>query len=385
MQEIVGGARLPTFGSDAEDLTDLAALVVERFAAAPCAVVAGARRDGHGWRFGVGAAGRLGSGEAARPATAGTLFDLASLTKPVTALTLARLERARTLSRREPLADVLPALAQTASALIPLDLLSAHRGGLDGHRPLYAPLLDGRAVDREAALREAADARRTDAQGPAPSEGFAPVYSDLGYLLLGAALSVRGGDDVDRVMEREVLRPLELELALDSARALRASDPRFDERVAPTEVVPWRGGVICGAVHDENAFALAGDGAEGHAGLFGDALSVARLGVSILRALAGELPGWLEPGDLAPLVRERAGGSLLAGFDRKSGDAPSAGARFGARTFGHLGFTGTSVWMDPDAGLVGVLLTNRVHPTRASDAIRRARPAVYDALAERMR
>ena len=76
--------------------------------------------------------------------------------------------------------------------------------------------------------------------------------------------------------------------------------------------------------------------------------------------------------------------SETPGFDHRSGEAPSSGGRFGARTFGHLGFTGTSVWLDPDAGLVGVLLTNRVHPTRASDAIRRARPATYDALAAAM-
>jgi CubicO group peptidase (beta-lactamase class C family) len=80
------------------------------------------------------------------------------------------------------------------------------------------------------------------------------------------------------------------------------------------------------------------------------------------------------------------GGSHRAGFDSKSGDAPSAGARFGPRTFGHLGFTGTSLWIDPDAKLVGVLLTNRVHPSRTAtaDAIRRARPAAYDAIASAM-
>jgi CubicO group peptidase (beta-lactamase class C family) len=366
----------------ARDLSAAAALVVERLRAAPCAVVAAARRDGRGWRLGVGAAGSLSADEGAARATAETYFDLASLTKPVTALALARLERRGLVARRERLADALPEIAGTASAEVPIDLLAAHRGGLDGHRPLYAPLVDGRPVDRLAALREAAEARRAGCEGPPPAEGFAPVYSDLGYLLVGAALAARGGDDVDRLMEREVAAPLGL--AIGSARGLRARDPRFDERVAPTEVVAWRGGVVRGAVHDENAWAIARDAAAGHAGLFGDAASVARLGAAILDALAGRTPGWLEPDDLAPLVRDRPGGSLLAGFDRRSGDAPSSGARFGARTFGHLGFTGTSVWMDPDAGLVGVLLTNRVHPTRAADAIRRARPAAYDAIVELM-
>jgi CubicO group peptidase (beta-lactamase class C family) len=300
----------------------------------------------------------------------------------VTALAMARLERAGKLAREEALADVLPGLHESRSARVSLDLLAAHRAGLDGHRPLYAPLVEGLFVDFAGSLRTAADARRADCQGDPPAEGFAPVYSDLGYLLIGEAIAARGGDDLDRIAEREVLDPLGLTIA--SARRFRERDPSFDARVAPTEVVAWRGGVLRGAVHDENAWALVGSASAGHAGLFGDAMSVARLGVAILEALAGNAPSWLSPTDLEPLVRTRPGGSLLAGFDRRSGDAPSSGARFGPRTFGHLGFTGTSLWMDPDAKLVGVLLTNRVHPTRENAAIRRARPAAYDAIAAAM-
>jgi CubicO group peptidase (beta-lactamase class C family) len=364
------------------DLSAIAALAVDHHRAAPCAVVAAAVRRGGVVHRGLGAAGRLWSDADAPPARPDTLFDLASLTKPVTALALARLARAGLLGRGEPLAEVLPALAGTRSARTPLDLLSAHRAGLDAHRPLYAPLLRGGAVDAAAALLVAADARRPGCDGDPPPDGFPPVYSDLGYLLLGAALAARGGDALDAVLDREVLAPLGLDVA--SARRFRARGVGFDARVAPTEIVPWRDGVIRGVVHDENAWALVGDGAAGHAGLFGDARSVLDLGLAVLDALAGRSPSFLGPGDLAPLVRDRPGGSLLAGFDRRSGAAPLSGARFGARTFGHLGFTGTSLWIDPDAELVGVLLTNRVHPLRTGDAIRRARPAVYDALAAAM-
>ncbi len=371
------------------DLGAVADLAVGTHRAAPGACVAAAWRESGAFRFGLGAAGRLTFDDAAPEVLVATPFDLASVTKPLTALALARLERRGALSRRERLGDVVPALASTRSARVPLDLLSAHRAGLDAHRPLYAPLLDGATVDLERAIAIAADARRPECEGEPPPEGFAPVYSDLGYLLLGAAIAARGGADLDEVVAREITGPLglspaasagEVPGAIASARQLRARDPRFDERVAPTEHVPWRGGVVRGAVHDENAWAVGRDASCGHAGLFGDALAVARLGAAILAALAGELPGWLTPEELAPLLRERPGGSLLAGFDRRSGESPTSGARFGARTFGHLGFTGTSLWIDPDASLVGVLLTNRVHPTRAADAIRRARPAVYDAL-----
>ena len=364
------------------DLSAVAAIAVEQHRAAPAAVVAAAlRRDGVFVR-GIGAAGRLWPADDAPPATTDTLFDLASVTKPVTALALARLERAGRIRRAELLGDVLPSLAGTRSGRVPLDLLAAHRAGLDGHRPLYAPLVEGGAVDAAASLVVAADARREGCEGDPPPEGFAPVYSDLGYLLLGAAIATRAGTDLDAVLAREVSAPLGLCIA--SARQHRVVDPPFEEQVAPTEIVAWRGGMIRGAVHDENAWALARDGAAGHAGLFGDAGSVVDLGIAVLDVLAGRRPSFLDAADLAPLVRDRPGGSLLAGFDRRSGPTPLSGSRFGARTFGHLGFTGVSLWIDPDAELVGVLLTNRVHPTRATDAIRRARPAVYDALADAM-
>ena len=132
-------------------------------------------------------------------------------------------------------------------------------------------------------------------------------------------------------------------------------------------------------MHDENAFALYADGAAGHAGLFGDAAAVLRFGEAMLRATMLD-DGWLGPADVEPLIRPRPGGTLRAGFDGRSDASPSSGARLGPGAFGHLGFTGTSVWIDPDARFVGVLLTNRVHPTRNHIAIREARPVVYDAM-----
>lgn len=366
--------------ADELDLEEVAAVAVRDFEASPCAVVATAVRRGQNGRSGAGSFGRLWYADAAPRATAETPFDLASVTKPFTALALARLERLGVLSRRERLGDVLPELAGTASAALPLDLFAAHRAGLDGHRPLYAPLLELRPVDRLEALRIAADARRDEISGAAPVDGFAPVYSDLGYLLLGEAIAVRAGEPLEAVIVREIVRPLGLRIG--TADQLAASEPSFDEEVAPTEDVAWRGGTIRGRVHDENAWALAGRAMCGHAGLFGDARSVLRLGIALLEALAGERPDWLGPDDLEPMIRVRPGGSLRAGFDGRTGETPSSGARFGPRTFGHLGFTGTSLWIDPDAERAAVLLTNRVHPTRAKDAIRRARPAVYDRLVE---
>jgi serine-type D-Ala-D-Ala carboxypeptidase len=363
------------------DLGGVARLVVDEVGASAAAVVAGAIRRGAVFELGLGVAGALTRDPGAEPARIDTPFDLASVTKPVVALALARLERAGVLARSEHLSAILPELGGTPSAGVPLDLFLAHRAGLDGHRPLYAPLVTEGSVDRAASLIEAASARRQGCEGAPPPEGFPPTYSDLGYLLVGEAIARRTGLALDEVIAREVAEPLGL--AIRSARQWEAIEPARFARVAPTEIVAWRGGAITGRVHDENAFALAVDGAAGHAGLFGDALSVARLGAAILDALAGR-GDWLGPADLAPLVRPRPGGSHLAGFDKKSGDAPSAGARFGPETFGHLGFTGTSLWIDPQAEIAGVLLTNRVHPTRDDITIRAARPRAYDALFEAM-
>jgi CubicO group peptidase (beta-lactamase class C family) len=357
------------------NLSSVARLVVEEHGAAPGAVVAGAI----GELVGLGAAGRLSHDPGAGAVDADTPFDLASVTKPVVALTLARLERRGVLARGEPLGEVLRLVADTPSAGVPLDLLAAHRSGLEAHIKIYEPLLRGATVDRDTALRIAAGSRRADALGEPPSPGFAPVYSDMGYLLLGAAIEARTGEPLDVTVRREVLAPLGVDRTVGSARQLRASMPRFDERVAPTEDLPFRGGVVRGLVHDENAFAISGDALSGHAGLFGDARSVLAIGRAVLGALSRD-DGWLGPDDLAPLVAARPGGSLLAGFDRRSGDAPSSGARLGPSTFGHLGFTGTSLWIDPESRFVGVLLTNRVHPTREHLAIRAARPRAYDAM-----
>jgi CubicO group peptidase (beta-lactamase class C family) len=313
----------------------------------------------------------------------GTYFDLASLTKPMTAVAVAR----SGLGDYE-LAAVMPELSDTQSARATIELLLAHRAGLSAHLPLYAPLVNGETVDRTAAVRRAADARRDDARGPIPQAGFAPLYSDLGYILAGIALARHSGHgDAADAVGHFVVEPLGLTSTLGSARSLEARGVDLVARAAPTEVVAWRGGEVRGRVHDENAWALTGSGGSGHAGMFGTVSAVLRFGCAVLDALAGRVSP-LSGRDLGWLVSERPGGTLRAGFDGKSDQASSAGARMGPRAFGHLGYTGTSLWIDPDASIIAVVLTNRVHPTRENLAIRSARPWAHDALfshAEQMR
>jgi CubicO group peptidase (beta-lactamase class C family) len=292
-----------------------------------------------------------------------TFFDLASVTKPMTAVAMLRagLDLGTTLGR------VLPELRDTASGDVSLELLLSHRAGMKPTLPLFVPLMVGLPVDAAGALRNVANARRPEAIGEPPEGGFEPVYSDLGYILAGAALArFTGAVDAGEAIERLVVQPLGL--SLGTARSLAGRHVEF----APTEVVEWRGGTVSGRVHDEAAWALTGAGGSGHAGMFGTVRGVLGFARYILENVAA----------LEILWRERPGGTLRAGFDGKSAEGSSAGSRFGPRSFGHLGFTGTSLWVDPDAGVAAVLLTNRVHPTRDHVGIRGARPWAHDALYE---
>jgi len=344
---------------------------------APAAVLAAAGRSPAGWQFAAAAAGVLSPARRVA-ANSSTPFDLASVTKPVVAATVARLVRSGLFTWDTPLGAILPELSDTVTGGVAIELLLAHRSGLDAHRALYRDRAREAAPGPAEMLREAAEARRSDCVGPPPAEGFPPLYSDLGYLLVGAAASRAAGIALDALIAREVTDPLGLDLA--SAEDWAARRRTFRDDVAPTEIVAWRGGEIAAEVHDENAWAYAGRDVAGHAGLFGTATSVARFGAAILDALAGHLPEWLGPEEAAVLTRRRPEGTLRAGFDGRAASGSAAGSSFGQRSFGHLGFTGTSLWCDPDAGVVAVILTNRVHPTRDNIAIRVARPGLHDAL-----
>jgi len=302
---------------------------------APAAAVAVAERGQAGFEFTAGAAFRD-----ARPGLDERVcFDLASISKSFTAATVARLVRSGRLAFETPLQDLLQEARGTVTGATPLALLLAHRAGLEAHRPLFAPLQRGRPFDRAAAIAEVIHGRRPECAAVPPEEGYAPVYSDLGFALVGLALERREGLPLDAIVDREVCVPLGL-TAVGSARLLRGRLADFYQRCMPTETVAFRGGEVRGAVHDENAWALSGHGLSGHAGLFGTALDVARFGAALLEAWLGLSERWLDRASLTPLLRVRAGGTLRAGFDGKSADQSSAGARIGPRCFGHLGFTG---------------------------------------------
>jgi len=184
-------------------LENIADLVVRRGAAPAAAVAVACRREGR-WRVASAVAAPRGVPHRDGDPALAPIFDLASVTKPFVAVTAARLARRGTLELDAPLARLVPEVAGTPSAEVPLLSFLAHRAGLEAHRTLFAPLIAGRPVERAAFVAEAAAARRAECGAAAPPGGFAPLYSDLGYLLAGVALERVSLTPLDELVEREV-------------------------------------------------------------------------------------------------------------------------------------------------------------------------------------
>jgi CubicO group peptidase (beta-lactamase class C family) len=155
--------------------------------------------------------------------------------------------------------------------------------------------------------------------------------------------------------------------------------PVGSDRLVSTRDCPWRGRVLTGEVEDENAWACGG--VQGHAGLFGTAEAVHGLCLEMLLAIEQKHPRILDPEVTGLFVKKHPGRNRVAGLDTPSSAGSSAGRYFSPRTVGHLGFTGTSFWMDPDTGLMVILLTNRVHPSRSNQKIQQFRPVLHDCIA----
>ncbi len=313
------------------------------------------------WR----AFGRLTYEAASPPVQRETVWDLASLTKPIATVSMAMLlhERGR-LPLDAPIVDLLPEFANPADFRrkeVTARMLLEHSSGLPAHRKLYLGA-DGREAMLAAAARvplEAAPCERSE-------------YSDIGFILLGQLLERLAGEREDVFCQREVFDPLKLNFRF-------APNPRQPVQFPPTVIdADYRGRIVHGEVNDENASAMRG--VAGHAGLFGDALSVARFGDCILH---GGL-GLFRP-ETVRLFTTRAthpaGTSRTLGWDTPS--APSqSGTRFSACSFGHLGYTGTSLWCDPERRVSVTMLTNRTWPDASNQAIKEVRPAVHDAILE---
>jgi len=319
--------------------------------------------------------GRLSYDADAAPVATDTMYDLASLTKVVVTTTLAMIlvdEGKLDLDAR--VHAFFPAFSGPAKERVTVRQLLTHSGGLQWWAPLYKEL-KGKPAYLE----------RIVAMDLAYEPGAKSVYSDLGVILLGDILERVGGAPFEKLARRRVFEPL----GMKDARYRPPAE--LLARIAPTENDPWRGRVVRGEVHDENALALGG--VAPHAGLFATASDLAHLAEMLLDG--GSFGGRrIVSRATVELFTARAGvpaSSRALGWDTPTDESgarsstpgqagySSAGSLFSPRSFGHTGFTGTSMWMDPERELYVILLTNRVHPTRENNAIGQVRAQVADA------
>jgi serine-type D-Ala-D-Ala carboxypeptidase len=301
------------------------------------------------------AVGRFTYEAAAPTVTPSTVFDLASVTKVIATTSAAMLLYQRgQLHLDQPLVELLPDFAQGRA--VTLRLLLAHASGLPGYARLFAE-----AGTRDALLNACLRLPLTSPPGTHAE------YSDPGFILLGRALEVIAGEELHAYCAREIFTPL------DMGSTCFLPPAAWHSSIPPTEEdVSFRQRVIQGEVQDENCFVLGG--VAGHAGLFSDALDP-------LRYAQGLFEERIFAHAVIDLFTTRAGlpaeSSRALGWDTPSAPS-SSGQFFSHHSAGHLGYSGTSFWVDFERQVAIVLLTNRTWPHRQSQAIRTVRPAFHD-------
>lgn len=308
-----------------------------------------------------------------RPVRSKTVYDLASLTKPlVTVLTLLHLAERKIVDLEMGLSELLPFCKVPGEKKnIQLRHLLSHCSGLPAYRPYFIEALQ---VKRE--RRKEFYLQHILKEPLLAAPGVVHVYSDLGFMLLGFAIEQLTGQELDDVYSTNIVEPLGLQNELwfqpDIERVNR-------EYCAPTEICPWTRKILQGIVHDENCRAMGG--VAGHAGLFGTADGVLNLCIFLVQVWKGLRTTTLFSRELLHTFLTRLPNTTWAcGFDTPSSQQSSSGRHFSQESFGHLGFTGTSLWMDMQRGVIIVLLTNRVHPSRQNISIRQFRPQLHDAI-----
>ena len=277
-------------------------------------------------------------------------------------------------------ADHLSECADASIGSATIRHLLTHSSGLPAWRGFYERLSPDGTIPSSAGEREQVKQAMLSlirSEAPAYERGTRSLYSDLGFMLLGLIVERSSRQSMNDYFLDHIVRPLggpRIGFILpDRLRAFSDGDGA----VAPTEVDRWRGRLLCGEVHDQNAAALGGEA--GHAGLFGTADAVLAISGEWLRAYQGRAT-ILDRAMVHEFTRRQnpeGASSWALGWDTPSVPS-SAGRYFAARSFGHLGYTGTSVWIDPVRELEVVLLSNRVHPSSRNEAIREFRPAIHD-------
>ncbi len=304
-----------------------------------------------------------------------TIYDLASLTKPLaTASSILLLVQEGRLSLTQTLARLLEETKGSPLGQVSLKDLLSHQSGLPAWRPFYQsfpPTFSAESESRQKRIQTVLD--RILQESLDHSSSSISVYSDLGYLVLGFVVERVTGQSLGDFCQERIFHPVEANpLAFGIPNVIGGSS----DHIAPTEEDPWRGRLLQGEVHDENAAVFGG--MAGHAGLFGTAQAVGHVTKAWVDSYAGNASIFGQ--DLVrQFVKAQPQSSWGLGWDTPS-QSSSSGQWFSPESFGHLGFTGTSIWIDPVRELEVIFLSNRVHPTRENQAIKTFRPKLHDAI-----
>ena len=327
------------------------------------------------------------------PMSRETVFDLASLTKPIATTTSILLLAAEgKLELDAPVAKVLPAFAEREKEEVTLRQLLTHTSGLRPWRGFHETLLKkerktgeqliGTPTGRDWILDRAI--RSALVHEP----GTAAVYGDLDFIVLGAVVEAVSGQRLDVFCQERIFDPLELR---DTCfhRQLRVADEDSPvglphdrlRQIAATEDCPWRDRILWGEVHDPNASAMGG--VAGHAGLFStadDLLKFAKVWLDVWHGRSDLLPQ-AEVREFSRRQDGPEGSDWALGWDTPTLGQSSSGSHFSENSVGHLGFTGTSLWIDLDAEAIVVMLTNRLHLVAKKSRFE-LRPVVHDFVME---
>ena len=321
------------------------------------------------------------------PMTRETIFDLASLTKPlVTTATLGTLVHEGSVDLDAPVAKVLPTFAERDKEAVTIRHLLTHSSGLKPWRAFHELLLEKERKTGESWLGTAAARElvidRIVRSGLVHEPGAAAVYGDLDFITLGAVVEAVTGQRLDEAWRERVAEPLGLSEAffVPLGEGSELAEP-LRRRIAATENCPWRERILWGEVHDPNAWSMGG--IAGHAGLFGSADAVFRFAQTWLDVWHGRSDVF--PREVVRAFSERQQlpkeSDWALGWDTPTEGQSSSGKYFSAQSIGHLGFTGTSLWIDLEREAVIVMLTNRVHQVAKKSRFE-LRPIVHDLIME---
>ena len=305
--------------------------------------------------------GKLDTARTSGSVDENTIYDMASLTKVIATTTASMiLEEQGLLDLDHTVASYLPDFNSADKSAITVRMIVTHRGGLEAFAPLYKTF-----KGRDQYLAQ------INARPLMSPPGTETVYSDWDMILQQLIIEKITGQSLDRYVDEHVFKPLGM------ASTMFTPDASLFRRIAPTEIDTARGGLVHGKVHDENAWAMGG--VAGHAGLFSTARDLSIFAQMLLNGGSYNGVRIVKPETLARWTAPQSRGSSRAlGWDTPS-KGSSSGDYFSPRSFGHTGFTGTSIWIDPERGLYVILLTNRVDPTRDNNKHVPLRRAVANA------